>query len=173
MRKVKVSRVSKVKPPKASYRAENRFMRLAIEEARKGIYNGEGGPFGCVIVKEGRIVGRGHNRVLSCCDSTHHGEIAAIRHAEKRLGTHDLNGCEVYTTGEPCMMCLAACIWANVSRIYYGCTIEDNSLIGFRDGEMDARFVKRENAGELLVQTDREACLELFSEYAGMDKTVY
>ena len=158
-----------ITPPKADYRAENEFMQLAIDEARVGIYNGEGGPFGCVIVKEGRVVGRGHNRVLACRDSTHHGEIAAIRDAEARLGAYDLSGCEVYTTGEPCMMCLAACIWAGVSRINYGCTIADNSEIGFRDRLMDAMLVKRQNAADLLRELDRPAwsCSANMRRWAG------
>ena len=98
----------------------NEFMRSAIEQARIGIKNGEGGPFGSVIVKNGEIVGRGHNQVLINADATCHGEMQAIRDASKNLGTHDLSGCELYTTGEPCPMCLAACMWANIERIYFG-----------------------------------------------------
>ena len=87
------------------------FMRQAIAEAREGIHAGHGGPFGTVIVKDGKIVGRGHNCVLSLNDPTCHGEVAAIRDAGKKLGTFDLSGCELYTTGEPCHMCLCACMW--------------------------------------------------------------
>ena len=151
--------------PAAAYRAEDPFMRLAIDEARAGIHNGEGGPFGCVIVKDGAVVGRGHNRVLSKCDSTWHGEIAAIRDAERALGTHDLAGCVLYTTGEPCMMCLAACLWARIAHVYYGCSISDNASLGFRDGELDELLVKRENVMGYLTELDREACLKLFEEY--------
>ena len=160
-------------PPEAAYRAENEYMQLAIDEARLGIYSGHGGPFGAVIVKNGRVVGRGHNMVVSNNDSTCHGEIAAIRNAEKALNTFDLSGCELYTTGEPCLMCLAACKWANIERVYYGCTIDDNSMIGFRDSELDRLLGRRENARDYLNEVDRNACLELFKEYSGLDKTVY
>ena len=84
------------------------FMELAVKEARRGIINGDGGPFGAVIVKDGVIIASGHNRVLEKDDSTCHGEIDAIRKAEQKLDTHDLSGCQLYTTGEPCPMCLAA-----------------------------------------------------------------
>lgn len=144
---------------------EIEFMRLAIKEARKGINNGHGGPFGSVIVKDGRIVGRGHNRVLKDNDPTCHGEIAAIRDASDNLHTFDLTGCETYTTGEPCHMCLCACMWANIDRIYYGCTIADNDRIGFRDEKFDRIFGGREKLGGYLVECDREECLALFEEY--------
>lgn len=160
-------------PPQADYCAENEYMQFAIDEARLGIYNGHGGPFGAVIVKNGRVVGRGHNMVVSTNDSTCHGEIAAIRNAEKALKTFDLSGCELYTTGEPCLMCLAACKWANIKRVYYGCTIEDNSMIGFRDSDLDRLLGRRENARDYLVQIDRSACVKLFTEYSKLDKTIY
>ncbi len=126
-----------VEVPEASYAAEDPFMQIAIDEARDGIYNGDGGPFGCVIVKDGKIVGQGHNCVLKNNDSTWHGEIGAIRDAEANLGTYDLSGAVLYTTGEPCMMCLTACLWANIDHVFFGCSIEDNSFIGFRDQDFD------------------------------------
>ena len=113
--------------PACDYRAENPFMNLAIAEARTGIHLGHGGPFGAVVVRDGTVIGSGHNMVLVAHDSTCHGEIAAIRNAEQHLGTHDLSGCELYTTGEPCPMCLAAIMWANIGRVYYGATIHDNA----------------------------------------------
>lgn len=149
------------------------FMKLAIEEARKGIRNGHGGPFGSIIVKDGEIVGRGHNRVLSNNDPTCHGEVAAIRDAGRRLGTFDLTGCEIYTTGEPCHMCLCACMWANISKIYYGCTIADNDRIGFRDEKFDKIFGGREKLGDYLVEFCREECLELFEEFMGTEHKQY
>ena len=82
----------------------NKYMFLAIEEATNGIRNGEGGPFGSVIVKDGKVVGKGHNQVVLNNDATCHGEMQAIRNASKNLGTFDLSGCEIYTTGEPCPM---------------------------------------------------------------------
>ena len=148
-------------------------MRLAIEEAREGIRNGHGGPFGSVIVRDGRIVGRGHNRVLANNDPTCHGEVAAIRDACNNLNTFDLTGCEIYTTGEPCHMCLCACMWANISKIYYGCTIADNDRIGFRDEKFDRIFGGREKLGDYMVECDREECLELFEEYISTEHKNY
>lgn len=160
-------------PPQVQYHAENEYMDQAIGEARDGIYNNDGGPFGSVIVKDGKIVGKGHNCVLSEKNSTRHGEMCAIQDAEKNLDTYDLSGCVLYTTGEPCMMCLAACIWANIDKVYYGCTIEDNSKIGFRDGRIDDLLGNRDNLGNYLEEADREACLELFEEYSRMKAPVY
>ncbi len=153
--------------------AENPYMKEAISEALEGIYNGHGGPFGCVIVKDGKIVGRGHNRVLSIIDSTAHGEISAIRDAEKALGTHDLSGCELYTTGEPCPMCLNAILWANIEKVYYGCTISDNAGIGFRDEKFDQLSGGREAFRDFLVCIDREACRKLFEIYNSLEHTIY
>ena len=149
------------------------LMRQAIAEARKGIHAGHGGPFGTVIVKDGKIVGRGHNCVLLLNDPTCHGEVAAIRDAGKNLITFDLSGCELYTTGEPCHMCLCACMWANISKIYYGCTIEDNSIIGFRDGKFDKIFGGRDKLGDYMQEIDREECLKLFEEYNNMQHENY
>lgn len=159
--------------PACDYRAENPFMNLAIAEARTGIHLGHGGPFGAVVVRDGTVIGSGHNMVLVAHDSTCHGEIAAIRNAEQHLGTHDLSGCELYTTGEPCPMCLAAIMWANIGRVYYGATIHDNALIGFRDEVFDRMFGDRRAFGDLLVPLDREACLRLFGEYRNLPKTLY
>ena len=151
----------------------NTYMQMAIEEARTGITLKHGGPFGSVIIKNGVVVGRGHNRVLKNIDPTCHGEIAAIRDASVNLDTHDLSGCELYTTGEPCQMCLCACLWANIDKVFYGCTIEDNGRIGFRDEQFDQIFSGREKLGDYLVELDRAACLELFDEYNAMQHELY
>ena len=98
-------------------------MRMAIEEARKGILADHGGPFGTVIVKDGEVIASDHNRVLSNNDASAHGEISAIRAAGQKLGTYDLSGCTLYTTGEPCHMCLCSFMWANIVKIYYYGTI--------------------------------------------------
>ena len=149
-------------------------MELAIAEAREGIKNGHGGPFGAVVVKNGEAVASGHNHVLANNDSTCHGEINAIRKAENKLQTFDLSGCELYTTGEPCPMCLAAILWANIEKVYYGCTIADNEKIGFRDAKFDEMLGGRTNLpADFLEQQDRKLCLELFDEYNQMDKTLY
>ncbi|MBQ8984800.1 nucleoside deaminase [Candidatus Saccharibacteria bacterium] len=154
------------------YRRE--FMEAAIAEARAGIQNNDGGPFGAVVVKDGAIVASGHNHVLSNNDSTCHGEIDAIRKAEQGLKTYDLSGCEIYTTSEPCPMCLAAILWANVDKVYYGCTIEDNEKIGFRDLKFDLMMGGRANLPEgFMEEKDRELCLEVFEEYRNMGGKIY
>ena len=153
--------------------AQNQYMKAAIEEAYQGITNGHGGPFGTVIVKDGKIIGQGHNQVLHRKDPTCHGEIAAIRDASWKLQDHDLSGCELYTTGEPCPMCLYACLWARIDKIYYGCTIADNAMIGFRDEEMDNLGTGRDQLTDYLTCIDRGACLELFEDYREMDHTIY
>lgn len=149
------------------------YMQMAIDEARKGIRRQHGGPFGSVIVKDGKVVGKGHNRVLKNNDPTCHGEISAIRDACDNLQTYDLSGCELYTTGEPCHMCLCACLWANISKVWYGCTIEDNGRIGFRDEKFDGLFSGRDKLTGYLVEKDREKCLALFDEYLSLQHKIY
>lgn len=148
-------------------------MLKAIQEARIGIEAHDGGPFGSVVVRDGIIVGSGHNRVLGGSDPTAHGEVEAIRNACVRLGTHDLTGCDIYTTGEPCHMCLCACLWANIRHIYYGCTIADNSIIGFRDGKFNDIFSGRDKLTDYMSEIDRDACLELFDDYLNMPHDGY
>ena len=151
----------------------NIYMKYAIDEARLGIENGEGGPFGTCIVKDGEVIATAHNMVLKNNDPTAHGEISAIRKACKNLGTFDLTGCDLYTTGEPCTMCLCACLWSNINHVYYGCTIEDNEMIGFRDNKFDELLGGREKLSNYLTEIDRKECLELFEDYNNMEKTLY
>ncbi|MBR3157274.1 nucleoside deaminase [Candidatus Saccharibacteria bacterium] len=150
------------------------FMEIAVSEARKGFLNGDGGPFGAVIVKDGEVVASGHNQVLKNNDSTCHGEIDAIRKAEQKLQTYDLSGCQIYTTGEPCGMCLAAILWANIDKVYYGCSLKDNEKIGFRDDKID-KLLDRDDKlyGSLLEQKEREECLKLFKEYKKSERVIY
>lgn len=150
------------------------FMNLAIEEARKGIHAHDGGPFCSIIVKNGEIIGRGHNMVLLNHDPTAHGEISAIRDAGKNIGSHDLSGSVIYTTGEPCPMCLCACMWANISRIYFGCTIAENDRIGFRDKRFETLLgIGRQQMGDFLVQIEHDACVTLFDEYLATTHEIY
>ena len=147
-------------------------MRMAINEAKKGIKEGHGGPFGAVIVKDNKVVAKGHNLVLKTNDPTNHGEMMAIHKACKKLQTYDLSGCEIYTTGEPCPMCMAAILWANIDKVYYGCNILDTENIGFRD----AKFYEMQKPGErekLVKEIDREECLKLYKEYISLKHTVY
>ena len=150
-----------------------KYIKLAIDEAREGITKGHGGPFGSIIVRDGKIIGRGHNMVLKNNDSTAHGEVSAIRNAEEQLESYDLSGAELYTTGEPCPMCLAACMWANISKVYYGCTIDDNESIGFRDAKFDQLLGGRSAMADYLQQVGRDECFKLFEEYNKLDKTMY
>lgn len=153
---------------------QKEFMNLAVAEARAGIRSKHGGPFGAVVVKDGRIIASGHNCVLKNNDSTCHGEIAAIRRAEKVLQTFDLSDCELYTTAEPCPMCLGAILWANIGKVYYGCSVEDSEKIGFRDKKFEKLLSENHEAlHKLLEQKDREMCLEVFEEYERIDKTIY
>ncbi len=109
------------------------YMLEAFKEAQSGISTGHGGPFGCVIVRDGQIVGRGHNEVLLSNDPTAHAEVVAIRDACKALGQYHLGGCTVYATCEPCPMCLGAIYWAQPARLVFACTREDAAAIGFND----------------------------------------
>ncbi len=152
----------------------NRFMKLAILEAKKGIHDGHGGPFGAVIVKDGKVIGKGHNRVLQRHDPTCHGEMMAIHQACKKLGTHDLSGCVIYTTGEPCPMCLGAIMWANIDHVYYGCNVLDTDKIGFRDDKFFRFSSSKEAKAEYMEELDREACLRLYEEYKQIEgKEIY
>ncbi len=149
----------------------NKYMKMAINEAKKGIRNGHGGPFGAVIVKNDEVIAKGHNQVVKNNDPTCHGEIMAIHKACKKLGTFDLSGCEIYTTGEPCPMCMAAILWANIEKIYYGCNILDTEEIGFRDKKFYEQFENRE---QLIHELDRKECLKLYGEYKRIsDKVNY
>lgn len=108
-------------------------MHLAVEESLQGMYQGHGGPFGCVIVLGDEVIGRGHNMVLATNDPTAHAEVVAIRDACTRLGSFQLTGCEVYCSCEPCPMCFGALYWARPDKIYYSNTKADAAAIGFDD----------------------------------------
>jgi len=115
-------------------------MQAAIQLAIEGVAASRGGPFGTVIVKHGQIVGRGANQVTSASDPTAHAEVVAIRDACTRLGVFHLTGCELFTTCEPCPMCLAAMYWARIDRFYFGCTAADADAIGFSDETIRRQF---------------------------------
>ena len=109
------------------------FIEMAVDLARQGVAQNEGGPFGCVIVKDGQVIGRGNNKVISTHDPTAHAEVVAIRDACRQLNSHQLEGCTIYTSCEPCPMCLGAIYWARPDRIVYACTREDAASINFDD----------------------------------------
>ncbi len=109
------------------------WLERAIELSKQGMESGEGGPFGCIIVKDGEIVGQGNNRVTSSNDPTAHAEIVAIRDACEKLGTYQLTGCDIYTSCEPCPMCLGAIYWARPNRVVFANTREEAAAIEFDD----------------------------------------
>jgi len=123
------------------------FLRRAIALATENVLTGHGGPFGAVVVRDGKIVGEGANCVTSSNDPTAHGEVMAIRAACKALGAFTLAGCELYTSCEPCPMCLAASYWARLDAIYFGASAADAARAGFDDaflyGEMKKEIPER------------------------------
>ena len=150
------------------------MIELGIEEARKTMNEGKGGPFGAVITRNGKIITVASNTVISSHDASAHAEINAIRKAGKILGTHDLSDCEIYATGYPCPMCLSAIIWANIKKVYYGTNLDDAKEIGFRD-EFIYEHIKNNGLGNLIEfeNIEREKCLELFKEYKDSGKEIY
>ena len=152
---------------------DEEFLRMAVKEAMDGIRAGHGGPFGCVIVKDGKVIDLGHNRVLADHDPTAHGEITAIRNACRVLRTVDLSGCTLYTSSEPCPMCKAAICWAKVGRVVYAATMrEANDVLGFKDLRM-SEAIRR---GEDLTPSENihvDGYLEPFIEYKRMQGTIY
>lgn len=152
----------------------NKYMQIAKETADRGIKEKEGGPFGAAIVdKDGKIIATGNNQVLLKNDPTAHAEITAIREACKKLNTYDLSNYILYTSCEPCPMCLSAIIWSNIKEIYYGCTQEDAAEIGFRD-EAIYEYLKGKNKDLIsLKQMDREECIKTFNEYKKNNGVIY
>ena len=149
------------------------FMRRAISLASQNVRDGLGGPFGSVVVKDGEIVGEGVNRVTSSCDPTAHAEMLAIRAASAKLKNFDLSGCEIYTSCEPCPMCLSAIYWARIERMYYGNTIVEADAIGFSD-----EFLYKEIAlpmRERKLESTRflkDEALESFNLWAGIEDKI-
>ncbi len=143
----------------------NKYIKLAIDCANKGIKNKEGGPFGAVIVdKDGNVIASSNNRVLIDKDPTAHAEIVAIRRACKLLNNHDLSNYIMYTSCEPCPMCLAAIVWANIKKVYFACDRKDAARIGFRDDDI-YEFIKGNNDLISLKQLDRDECMNLMQQY--------
>jgi tRNA(Arg) A34 adenosine deaminase TadA len=154
---------------------QEQFILEAIRLSAHGMINNEGGPFGCVIVKNNVIVGRGNNKVISTNDPTAHAEIIAIRNACRHLGTFQLDGCQLYTSCEPCPMCLGAIYWARPEKVFYACTRADAAQIGFDD-----QFIYEEIMSDLrrrkipMEQLLRSEALKVFSSWSEkLDKTHY
>lgn len=150
------------------------LMRKAIELSRQNVTEG-GGPFGAVIARNGEIIATGVNRVTLDCDPTAHAEVSAIRAAARKLGTFDLSGCEIYTSCEPCPMCLGAIYWAHLDRMYYGNNKHDAAAIGFDDAfiyeELDLKPENRKLKSEVLLPDEAIKAFEDWNSKA--DKVEY
>ncbi|RAI92041.1 tRNA(Arg) A34 adenosine deaminase TadA [Algoriphagus yeomjeoni] len=150
-------------------------MKQAIGLAKSGMESGNGGPFGCVIVKDDQVIGSGSNMVTTTNDPTAHAEVVAIRDACKNLNHFQLEGCEVYTSCEPCPMCLGAIFWARPSRVFYACTHEDASAAGFDDSfiyrEIQVAPETRQIPMEGMMREESQKVFELWKSKA--DKILY
>ena len=154
---------------------EPRFLSAAID---KGIRSGrgEGGPFGAVIVKDGRVLTAAHNTVLTDNDPTRHAEIAAISAVARSLGTYDLSGCTIYSTTEPCPMCFAAIHWARIGKLVYGTTIEDVKKLGFNELTIPVSVMKEKGNSSVEIYPGfmKRECEELLKYWKNLpNKTVY
>lgn len=150
------------------------FINRAIALAQQGIRLEKGGPFGAVVVKDNNIIGEGFNQVTSCNDPTAHAEITAIRNACKSLASFSLSGCVLYTSCEPCPMCLGAIFWARLDTIYYAGDRQDASDAGFDDALFYEQInLTSQNRVISQVQLERKKALEVFSEWKSMNKKTY
>lgn len=145
-------------------------MRLALEEAYKGLSRGHGGPFGACIVRGGKVLASGHNRVLKGRNPIWHAEMCAITDATRRLGTYLLEGCEIYSTTEPCVMCFAAINWARIGKVFFGTTVSDVKRLGFNELTISNRTLKRLGRSSVRVVPgfQRDACRELLRTWQGL-----
>ena len=153
---------------------KNKFMVRAIELSIDSVNTG-GGPFGCVIVKDDKILGEGSNKVTSTNDPTAHGEIVAIRYACKNLNNFNLSGCDLYTSCEPCPMCLSAIYWAHIDKIYYANTRSDAQKIDFDDSLIYSELTKKIDQKKIpMVQLMREEASKAFELWdKKIDKVKY
>ena len=151
------------------------FMREAVRLSAEEMRKGAGGPFGAIIVKDNRIIAQGWNRVTSANDPTAHAEVTAIRNACDLLGTFSLAGCEIYSSCEPCPMCLAAIYWARLDRLYFANTREEAAAIGFDDAHIYGEVSKP--IADRLIPTTRlilPEAVSVFAEWnAKTDKVAY
>lgn len=153
----------------------HKFMKMAIDLSREGMQSGVGGPFGCVIVKDGQVIGKGSNAVSSSNDPTAHAEVVAIRDACKNLGYFQLDGCILYTSCEPCPMCLGAIYWARPAKVYYANTKVNAARIDFDDQfiyeELELPLEQRKIPFQQLMNDE---AWEVFEEWKNKsDKTLY
>lgn len=154
---------------------DNEYMGVAIDLALNGMRNNEGGPFGAIVVKDNKIIGRGNNCVTSLNDPTAHAEVMAIRDACRNINSFQLEGCIIYTSCEPCPMCLGAIYWARPQKVFFGCTRNDAAEINFDDDFIYQELsVPISNRKIPMLPLQREYALTVFAEWkAKMDKKKY
>jgi len=154
---------------------DNPFMARAIQLSIENVRTGRGGPFGAVVVKGDIVIAEGTNQVTSRNDPTAHAEVLAIREACKKLGVFDLQGCELYTSCEPCPMCLGAIYWARLSRVYFANADADASKIGFDDSLIYRELVQPHSQRKIpMIQIMRNEALVAFREWEDKpDKITY
>lgn len=154
---------------------ERKFMQYAVSLSRRGMKQGDGGPFGSIVVRGEEIVGEGWNQVLCENDPTAHAEVMAIRNACKKLGTFQLTDCEIYTSCEPCPMCLGAIYWARPSKVYYANTKEDAAAINFDDSFIYREMTVPHDEKKIpLIELRDLDALKVFQEWKAMNnKTLY
>ncbi len=149
---------------------ENELMARAIALSIENVAQGKGGPFGCVVVRNGKIIAEGANEVTATNDPTAHAEIVAIRKACQALGTFQLNGCEIYTSCEPCPMCLGAIYWARPARLYFASTAEDAARVGFDDRfiyeQLEVDYAERTIPAEQIMREEAKKAFTLWRESA-------
>ena len=149
------------------------FMAKAISLAKENVQSVYGGPFGAVVVKDGKIVGIGRNRVTEDNDPTAHAEIVAIRDAAKKLDTFDLSGCQIYSSCEPCPMCLGAIYWSHFDKLYYAATKDDAAKADFDDSFIYKEFsLPKEERSILSVQMMRESAVKVFDEWINAENKI-
>lgn len=152
-----------------SEKANQRFMARAIALSEKNLELLHGGPFGAVVVKDNQIIGQGYNQVIQTSDPTAHAEIVAIRQACAELGSYSLEDCSVYSSCEPCPMCLGAIYWARPANLYYGCTRHDAGLIGFDDNLFYQEMEKPRDQRDIKTfQIMRDQALRIFQRWQKM-----
>lgn len=150
---------------------DEKYLRMAIELSQEGMEAGSGGPFGAVVVKDDKVVGRGFNRVTSTQDPTAHAEVVAIRDACNTLNSFQLEGCTLYTSCEPCPMCLGAIYWARPDRVVYACSQDDAASVGFDDSfiykELQTEPEQRSIPMDQALQSEAFEVMQLWEKMEG------
>ena len=154
---------------------ENYIREITLEVRKSCLDFKVGGPFGALVLKDGKVIGSGVNRVIAKHDPTAHAEMEAIRDACINLKTHDLSGCELYATGFPCPMCMSAIIWANIKKVFYSADYKDAESIGFRDSYI-YEFIKRGQKDKHileLIQIEKDSIIDIYNEFVEMKGEIY